>query len=112
MKLNAKRFVNVIDMAGSFVMAHSATTAVGQTILIDFGNNSSFRGISVANPDVKGHYWNSIQPGLYYSGLIDVSNAATTVNFGFSTAVGTDSYNGPAGDTSTGLNTVTNTDID
>jgi len=41
-----------------------------------------------------------MQPGLYYPNLIDISNAATTIDFGFSTPVGTDSYNGPAGPTS------------
>jgi hypothetical protein len=100
MKLNAKQFVNVTALAGTIVMASSATPTPGQTILIDFGSATSWRGLNVANPDVNGRYWNSMQPGLYYSGLIDIFNAATTINFGFSTPVGTDSYNGPAGPTS------------
>jgi hypothetical protein len=75
-----------------------AMTADAQTVLIDFGNNiPSFRGIPVPNPDPNGNTWNSLQPGLFYTNLVDTSNSATTIDFGFSTGVGTDSYNGPAG---------------
>jgi hypothetical protein len=77
-----------------------ASTATAQTVLIDFGSNTSFRGVSVVNPDPKGHYWNSMQPGVFYSNLIDFNNNPTTIDFGFSTPVGTDSFNGPAGVTS------------
>src|SRR6266404_4767975 len=100
MKLRTKQFVNAIAMAGIIAVAGSATPALSQTVLIDFGNATSFRGVSVANPDYKGHYWNSLQPGLFYPNLIDINNVATTIDFGFSTPVGTDSYNGPAGVTS------------
>lgn len=72
----------------------------GQTVLVDFGNNDSFRGVSVPNPDPLGHYWNSIVPGFFYTDLIDINNNPTTIDFGFSTPVGTDSFNGPAGATS------------
>lgn len=75
-------------------------SANAQTVLIDFGSNTSFRGVSVANPDGNGNYWNSLQPGLYYPDLLDTVNAATTIDLGFSTPVATDSYNGPAGPTS------------
>jgi hypothetical protein len=75
-------------------------SAEAATILIDFGNNSSFRGASVTNPDQHGNNWTSMQPGLFYSNLIDTTGTPTTVDFGFSTPVGTDSFNGPAGVTS------------
>src|SRR4030095_11383537 len=65
------------------------------TILVDFGADSSFRGVSVANPDPKGHYWNSIAPGAFVTNLVDIANHATTVDLGFDTPVGTDSFNGP-----------------
>jgi hypothetical protein len=79
-----------------------------QELLIDFGSNTSFRGLSVpnpvtstssANPAAQGKYWNSLQPGLLASNLIDTTNVATTVQIGWDTPVGTDSYNGPAGPT-------------
>jgi hypothetical protein len=75
-------------------------SAKAQTVLIDFGNNDSFRGVSVPAPDPNGNYWNSLFPGLFYTDLIDTNNNATAIDFGFSTAVGTDSFNGPAGATS------------
>jgi hypothetical protein len=74
--------------------------AHAQTLLVDFGNDTSFRGLSVNNPDSNGNYWNSLQPGLFYENLIDVANNATTIDLGFDTPVATDSYNGPAGPTS------------
>ena len=41
-----------------------------------------------------------MQPGLFYTNLVDINNVGTTIDFGFSTPVGTDSFNGPAGVTS------------
>ena len=75
----------------------AAPIARAATVLVDFGNNSSFRGASVANPDPHGNFWNSMQPGVFYTNLINTANVPTTINFGFSTPVGTDSFNGPAG---------------
>jgi len=74
--------------------------AHAQIVLIDFGNDTSFRGVTVPNPDQRGNFWTSMQPGLFYSNLVDSSNVPTTIDFGFSTPVGTDSFNGPAGVTS------------
>jgi hypothetical protein len=68
-------------------------------VLIDFGSDTSFRGLSVPNPDTNGNYWNSLQPGPFYSDLVDIQNNPTTIDLGFDTPVGTDSYNGPAGPT-------------
>jgi hypothetical protein len=77
-----------------------AAAARAETVLVDFGNNSSFRGVSVPNPDPNGHRWNSLQPGAFAPGLIDINGNPTNVAIGFDTPVGTDSFNGPAGVTS------------
>lgn len=79
-------------------LATSASAA--QTVLVDFGNNASFRGASVSNPDTLGNYWNSIAPGAFVTDMVDIANNPTTIDLGFSTPVGTDSFNGPAGVTS------------
>src|SRR5688572_7116335 len=91
-----------------------STSAMAAIVLFDFGNNNSFRGATVSNPDPNGNHWNSLQTGVFYQNLVDTSNTPTTIDFGFSTPVGTDSYNGPAGDTSGGTpaSHVPNTDID
>lgn len=69
-----------------------------ETILIDFGNDESWRGVSVSNPAPTGDYWNSVRPGQYVSGLLNDAGVATGVAFGPG-AHPTDSYNGPAGAT-------------
>src|SRR5215471_15821968 len=85
------------------LLAGQASRCPGQTLLIDFGNNAAqYRGIPVTNPDPNGHYWNSIQPGVLVSNMVDKNNTVTTLQLGWDTPVGTDSYNGPAGDTSFG----------
>lgn len=68
------------------------------TVLIDFGNTNSWRGFSVTNPDAKGVYWNSIWSGTFYDDVIDFTNGASGISFGFDAVDGTDSYNGPDGD--------------
>lgn len=73
--------------------------AQAQTVLFDFGNDQSFRGLSVKNPDSLGHYWNSFRTGTFNQNLVDIHNQPTAIDFGFSTPVATDSYNGPAGPT-------------
>lgn len=84
------------------VLASAALTIAGaQTILIDFGNNSSYRGYSQSGPDSNGNYWTSVWSGAYYPNLVDITGAPTSVGFGFASggAGGTDSFNGPAGAT-------------
>jgi hypothetical protein len=71
-----------------------------QKILVDWGSDTSFRGVSVPNPDAHGNRWNSLQPGLLAPNLIDTTGAATTIGIGWDTPVATDSFNGPAGVTS------------
>jgi hypothetical protein len=81
------------------LVAGLVAAAGAQTVLIDFGNDTSYRGLTVINPDTNGNYWNSLQPGLFVENLIDLDNVATTIDLGWDTPVGTDSYNGPAGPT-------------
>lgn len=94
-------FLNRRLPIGLVIVAACALTvsAGAQTVLFDFGNDASYRGVSVANPDFNGNYWNSFRTGVFYQDLIDKTGAATTIDFGFSTGVATDSYNGPAGPT-------------
>ncbi len=95
---SAKRASRLAIVA--IMAAGLAVSAHAETVLVDFGSNGSFRGASVPNPDANGHYWNSLTPGPFFPGLIDINNTATTVALGFDTPVGTDSFNGPAGVTS------------
>jgi hypothetical protein len=108
---NDKRACLVVALA---ILVGQAAHVTAQTVLIDFGSDTSYRGLSVNNPDTNGNYWNSVQPGLLVTDLIDIDNAATTIDLGWDTPVGTDSYNGPAGPTDeTTLETdVQFTDID
>src|SRR5262245_2883072 len=96
MKMNQRvKIVSCFLVAATF--ASLAATCGAQTVLVDFGSNSSFRGVNVPNPDPNGHFWNSLTPGPFFPDLIDINNNATTVDLGFDTPVGTDSFNGPAG---------------
>ena len=89
------RFALAMAMGlGLFVAAEA------QTVLVDFGSANSFRGVNVPNPDTNGNHWNSIVPGPFITNMIDTNNNATTIDLGFDTPVGTDSFNGPAGATS------------
>jgi hypothetical protein len=81
-------------------VAGLAVSANAQTVLVDFGSDVSFRGVSVPNPDLNGNFWNSLTPGPFFADLIDIDGNATTIDLGFDTPVGTDSFNGPAGATS------------
>src|SRR6185312_164729 len=81
------------------LVAGIAVAANAQTVLIDFGNDASFRGATVPNPDPNNNYWTSMRTGVFYQNLVDIHNNPTTIDFGFSTGVATDSYNGPAGPT-------------
>jgi hypothetical protein len=81
------------------LLVGQASFSCAQTILIDFGNDNSFRGLSVHGADSKGNFWNSLQPGLLAPNLIDLTNTPTPTQLAWDTPVGTDSYNGPAGPT-------------
>ncbi|MDF7824123.1 hypothetical protein P4B35_08875 [Pontiellaceae bacterium B12227] len=83
-----------------------------ETVLIDLGSDATYRSLSVDSPDANGNFWNVIGYG-YVANMLDINGDATTIDFGPG-AHGRDSYNGPAGATSTAtLETdVLNTDID
>lgn len=90
----ASRIVMALAIGAGLVVSAKA-----ETLLVDFGSTSSFRGVSVPNPDANGHYWNSLTPGPFFGSLVDINNAVTSIGLGYTTPVGTDSYNGPAGPT-------------
>jgi len=88
--------VSLISAAAILLLAPVAQAKV----LIDFGNNSSYRCAATANPDTNGNYWNSVWSGAYYSNMLNADGTTGTIGFGFgSTVGGVDSYNGPAGAT-------------
>ena len=94
----SSRFVVGAIVVGALSVCLGTVNA--ETLLVDFGATPSFRGVSAPNPDANGHFWNSLTPGPFFPGLIDITGASTTVALGFDTPVGTDSFNGPAGVTS------------
>jgi len=83
--------------------------------LLDFGDDNSYRGTNTPSPDSQGYYWNNL--GINFIGsplvLTNAGGGATAITFMFdasnpnftnaSSGFGTDSYNGPAGDTSVGF---------
>jgi hypothetical protein len=81
------------------LLVGQASFSRAQTILIDFGNDNSNRGLSVHGADSNGNFWNSLQPGILAPHLVDITNAQTPTQLAWDTPVGTDSYNGPAGPT-------------
>ena len=91
-----------------------AAPAYGAPILIDLGTPPSYRSVETPSPDGNSNYWNSVHSGAYYPDLVDSTGAATAIDFGFDSVVGTDSYNGPAGATDglTQAEIIAATDID
>ena len=53
------------------IAASTNLATQGETILVDFGNDLSYRGASTPSPDGNGNYWNSVWSGAYYPGLTD-----------------------------------------
>jgi hypothetical protein len=70
-------------------------TLSGQTLLIDLGNSSTFRGASVTSPDTNGNSWNSVSGGGFAANLIDTTGSASTVDWAPDGVGNTDSFNGP-----------------
>src|SRR5450432_2974847 len=71
-----------------------SSSAQAQKVLVDLGQNSSFRGVTVPTPDANGNHWNSVTPGALVTGLVDTTGASTAFNLGWDTPVRTDSFNG------------------
>jgi hypothetical protein len=89
------RIVTGLTAAAAFAVAGTASAEI---VLIDFGNDISFRGASVpGGVDGSGNSWNSVWSGAFYTNLLDTDGNATNINFGFSSATGTDYFNGPSG---------------
>ena len=75
--------------------------ANAETVLIELGNDDSFRGASVINPASNGTNWTSVWAGAFYSNVVDINGNATAIDFGFDGSMvgGTDYFNGPSGAT-------------
>ena len=91
----------IITIASAIVLGLTLP-AQSQTWLMDFGNNITFRGTNTPSPDSNGNYWNSLSYN-YQPGMVDINGNPTTAAFALDGLGGTDSYNGPAGDTSAGI---------
>jgi hypothetical protein len=96
-----------IAIASAIVLGLTLS-AQSQTWLLDFGGGGTFRDIATPSPDSNGNYWNNINYA-YLPGMVDITGAVTSMAYGPDGAYGTDSYNGPAGDTSTHPATIGNT---
>ena len=77
----------------------SEVTPPSNTILLDFGNNQSYRDANTPSPDRKGNFWNSVWAGALNSPLTTAAGGVTTMSLGFDSTAGTDYYNGPSGAT-------------
>lgn len=95
------RLLTFVIVAASLAFTSRSEAA---NFLIDFGNDASFRGLNVSNPDSNGNHWTSVWSGAFYENIVDTTGAATQVDFGFDGSLvgGTDSFNGPAGVTDAG----------
>src|SRR5712671_7467520 len=94
--------VPVLTLVLGFTLTAQCQTnpPLDKTVLIDFGNNLSYRGTNTPSPDIKGHYWNSINSGNFAPVLTNAAGGGTSLALGFDFAPpadGTDSYNGPSG---------------
>ena len=69
------------------------------TVLVDFGNSQSYRGVDTPSPDGRGNYWNSVWSGAVNGPLTNAAGGVTTMGLAFHVAFGTDYYNGPSGAT-------------
>ena len=98
------RFLAVFSVA-------AATTAHAQTWLLNFNNDTGFRGASQNGTDTNGNLWNNLNP--WYGQQIQTVFGTNTGSFAgniLSTAANIDSYGGPAGTSVT--NPLTQAEID
>jgi len=106
--MRLSKVVNKLGVASVLALVLSFSVPAQGQILIDFGNDTSYRGATTPNPDPNGNYWNSVWSGAFYPGLTDITGSPTAINFGFSSATGTDYFNGPSGATEDPAATVYN----
>jgi hypothetical protein len=98
--VSVRRFVS----AALVVVGGLCVSANAQEVLVSMGTNTSFRGITVnPNPDARGNTWNSLTPGPSAAGLLSTTGATTAIGIVWTTPVGTDSYNGPYGNGTSGV---------
>ncbi len=99
--MNVIRFLkrHACLVSAVLLLVGQASFSRSQTVLLDFGNDNTFRGLSVHGADSNGNFWNSLQPGLVVPNLVNVTNTPTALQIAWDTPVATDSYNGPAGPT-------------
>ena len=98
--------MSIVDLSTNFVFQGPPTN---QTVLIDFGDDNSYRGASTPSPDNQGHYWNNLGTNFVGSSLVltNAGGAATAMTFMFdasnltytntASGFGSDYYNGPSG---------------
>jgi hypothetical protein len=88
-----------ISLAAAVAVGMSLALPVqAQIVLIDLGDDVTYRGVAVTSPDSNGNNWNSVGYG-YVAGLVDTAGNPTSMAYAPDGIGGTDSYNGPAGDT-------------
>lgn len=77
-----------------------------RTFLVDLNSSKGYRGLDPASPDANGNHWNAFPHAVTGSsqlnGLVATDGGRSSVDFGSITPFGSDSYNGPAGDTTVG----------
>lgn len=78
--------------------------ASAQTVFIDIGSDTTYRGVTAPSPDTNGNHWNSTAFG-FIGNLVDSAGNATTIDWTPDGLGGVDSYNGIAGATSNPLTT-------
>src|ERR1035437_169824 len=92
-------FLNCMQIVDLSTNAPPPPPPVDKTVLVDFGNNTSFRGTNTPSPDIHGHWWNSVDSSVFWSPLTNAAGGATTYALGFDSVAGSDYYNGPSGPT-------------
>ena len=112
--------MSIVDLSTNVVFQGPPTN---QTVLLDFGDDNSYRGANTPSPDNQGHYWNNLGTNLVGSALVltNAGGVATPVTFMFDASnpaytnlnaapyyYGTDFYNGPSGPSQNPTNCVFN----
>ncbi len=57
-----------------------SANGMAQTVLIDFGSASTFRGVTSPSHDTNGNHWNSTAFG-FIGNLVDTAGSATTIDW-------------------------------
>jgi hypothetical protein len=95
---------NVITVVALIAALGFGSQVNAEKILVDFGNDGAYRSLSVSVPDENGNYWNEVGAGADPSNMVTTANSVSTIHLLRVNGHGTDSFNGPAGATSTDTN--------